>query len=249
MAPHPNAWPLSAATVGTGAVRKRARSTTDRSMKACSASPSIVPNSVEVVALGVGLAVADGDEAEYAPRRPRPASRAPSRPVEERPRRRCWRPSPRWTTRTPSTSSVLVIERVLACGHGSRAGARSSRLRRRQPLLRGARRLHPAPAGRASGPAACSGPRSRARSTTWSAARSAGRWPTPRSTRSPSRAACSEYFRGNPNNVDVLALLKDSEPIRRRVPRARSPAPRSSTSRASPAASCTRPSGCSTRRS
>ncbi len=30
-----------------------------------------------------------------------------------------------------------------------------------------------------------------------------------------SKPGClSEYFRGNPNNVDVLALLKDSEPIR-----------------------------------
>ena len=64
-------------------------------------------------------------------------------------------------------------------------------VRRRQPLLRGARRLHPPPRPGARRRGACSGARSTAASTTCSAAGSATPSPTRRSTRSPSRAPCT----------------------------------------------------------
>ena len=43
MAPMPNAWPLSAAAVGTGNVSSRVSSRSVRSMNAASSSPARVP--------------------------------------------------------------------------------------------------------------------------------------------------------------------------------------------------------------
>ncbi len=93
------------------------------------------------------------------------------------------------------------------------------------PTTTTTRRSTPSPATstRRSAPAPCSGPPSTGGSTTCSAARSAGPSPTPPSTPSPSRAACSEFFRGNPNQVNPLELLRDHEPIRARVPRSGGP--------------------------
>ena len=152
---------------------------------------------------------------------------------------------------TPGRPAALCQgrERVLAWGDGSCAGARAPGLRRRQPLLRGARRVHPPPARRAWGPAACSGPRSRA--SKYHVVGGKVSRAVANATFNPiSKPGClSEYFRGNPNNVDVARAAQGQRADPAPSTSSPWPAPRCSTSRASPAASCTRRSGCSTRRS
>ena len=73
----------------------------------------------------------------------------------------------------------------------STCGDRLSGLRRRQPLLRGARRLHPPPRPAARAALRAVVRRSTAASTTSSAAGSAGPSSTPRSTRSPRPGRCT----------------------------------------------------------
>ena len=91
--------------------------------------------------------------------------------------------------------------------------ARLPRLRRRQPLLRGARRLHPPPRPEARGRAACSGARSTAASTTSSAGASATRSSTRRSTRSPRPARCTTTSAATPTASSRYEFLREREPI------------------------------------
>ena len=85
-------------------------------------------------------------------------------------------------------------------------------LRRRQPLLRGDRRVHPAPRPRRS-QAACSGPRSTASSGWSSTTRSSASSRTPRSTRSRGPGCLDEYFRGKSAGDDIRAAFGELEPI------------------------------------
>ena len=91
---------------------------------------------------------------------------------------------------------------------------RLTRLRRRQPLLRGARRVHPPPRPGARAPGHRSGSRSAAASTTPSAAGSAGPSPTRPSTRSPRPARWSTTSGATPTAGPMHELMGTPEPIR-----------------------------------
>ena len=109
-----------------------------------------------------------------------------------------------WPAAGPSSrhrsGPSVANRRAVPSGHDRQQGARhvgatDQGVRRRQPLLRGDRRLHPPHRPGDAPSAACSGPRSTASSGCWSAARSTGSSPTRRSTRSPSPGALDDYFR------------------------------------------------------
>ena len=113
------------------------------------------------------------------------------------------------------------------------------------PTTTTTRRSTPSPgtSTRRSGPAACSGPRSTAGSTTCSAGGSAAA--VSNATFDPvSKPGCLyDYFRGNTDGVNPLARLRDHEPIRPEYRDPSRPADAPSTSRAWPAAGCSRRSG------
>ena len=148
----------------------------------------------------------------------------------------------------PGGLAVSNVEPVLVpwvpSGHGR---DQPPSLRRRQPLLRGARRVHPPPRPASSGPARCSGRRSTAGSTTWSAGGSAGRWSTRRSTPIAKAGAMHDYFRGNPEGRNPLEFLTRARADPARVPRPRRAARRHGRARASTRSGCSPRSACSTR--
>ena len=105
--------------------------------------------------------------------------------------------------------------------------ARLAGLRRRQPLLRGARRVHPAPRSARSGPGSSSGSRSAGAATTrWAGADQPGRHqPDLRPGRRPP-ARCVDFFRGNPNGRPMHELHGQARADPPRVPGPRRPAGR-----------------------
>ncbi len=99
-------------------------------------------------------------------------------------------------------------------------------VRRRQPLLRGSRRLHPPPRPGPRAPRACSGARSAAVATTSSGAGSRHAVTNPTFDPIAMPGAMHDYFRGNPGGRNPLEMLAQREPIR---PAYRGPAARLAT--------------------